>query len=92
MGFNECSAYLHAGVAEIQKGSLGIELQFDGHYCKYFEKKPSLWTLELSDTFRERAGKAASVRVDGKKTKGGLVPNQVLTIPAGLGTHRIEIR
>jgi hypothetical protein len=91
MGFNECSAYLHAGITETRKSDLGIELQYDSHYCKYFEKKPSLWTLELSDAFRETVGRAASIRIDGKKSKAALGPRQVLSVPAGLGTHRIEI-
>jgi hypothetical protein len=91
MGFNECCAYLHSGVMNTQTSDLGIEFQYDDHYCKYFEKKSSLWTLELSDAFRETAGKAASVRIDGKKTKTALGPRQLLTIPAGLGTHKIEI-
>jgi hypothetical protein len=91
MGFNECCAYLHGGIANTQKRGLGIEFHYDDHYCKYFEKKPSLWTLELSDAFRESAGKAATLQVDGKKIKAALVSKQIVTIPAGLGTHRIEI-
>lgn len=91
MGFNECCAYLHTGIADIEKKGLGIEFNYDGHYCKYFEKKPSLWTLELSDGYRETLGKGASVRIDGRKTKTVLGPKQVLEIPAGLGTHRVEI-
>jgi hypothetical protein len=91
MGFNECCAYLHSGILETKKNNLGIEFEYDDHYCKYFEKKPSHWTLELSDAFREALGKATSVRVDGKKTKAALGPKQVLHIPAGLGKHTIEI-
>jgi hypothetical protein len=92
MGFNECCAYLHAGIADNpEKNGLGIEFNYDGHYCKYFEKKPSMWTLELSDGYRETLGKGASVRIDGRKTKTVLGPKQVLEIPAGLGTHRVEI-
>jgi hypothetical protein len=91
MGFNECCAYLHAGITETERSNLGIEFQYDDHYCKFFEKKPSLWTLELSHGLRQTLGKAASIRIDGKKTKTVLGPRQVLQIPAGLGTHRFEI-
>jgi hypothetical protein len=91
MGFNECCAYLHAGIVNVEKNGLGIEFNYDDHYCRYFEKKPSMWTLELSDGYRETLGKGASVRIDGRKTKTVLSPKQVLEIPAGLGTHRVEI-
>jgi hypothetical protein len=92
MGFNECSAYLHAGVKEINENGGGIEFQYDDHYCNYFEKKSSLWTLELSDFFVQTRGKDASIRIDGRKIKTVLGPRQVLEIPAGLGAHRIEIQ
>lgn len=91
MGFNETCAYLHADIADAPKASLGIVLRYDGHYCNFFEKKPSFWTLELSDRLREAQGKTASVRVDGRKTKIHLGPKQVVQIPAGLGTHRIDV-
>ena len=91
MGFNETCAYLHSDISKTQKKTLGIDFRYDDHYCKYFEKKPSLWTLELSDAFREALGKTASVRVDGRNSKTVLRPKQVLQIPAGLGTHSIEI-
>jgi hypothetical protein len=91
MGFNETCAYLHSNFKETKKSALGIELQYDDHYCKFFEKKPSFWTLELSDAFREALGKGASVRIDGKKSKTVLAPKQVVQVPAGLGTHSIEI-
>jgi hypothetical protein len=90
MGFNETCAYLHSGISNTQQKSLSLAIQYDDHYCKYFEKKPSLWTLELSDAFQKALGKTASVRIDGKKT-GTAGSSQVLTIPAGLGTHKIEI-
>ncbi|TSA23011.1 hypothetical protein D4R75_04105 [bacterium] len=91
MGFNETCAYLHSNVKEMKRSTLGIEFQYDDHYCKYFEKKPSLWTLELSDGTREKFGEGATVRIDGKKARMVLDSKQVLNIPAGLGTHRIEI-
>jgi hypothetical protein len=91
MGFNETSAYLHSNSNVTKKSAFAIEIQYDDHYCRFFEKKPSLWTLELSDAFRAALGKTASVRVDGRKSKTALGPKQVLQIPAGLGTHSIEI-
>jgi hypothetical protein len=89
MGFNETCAYLHSNVTS--QGQNGIELYYDDHYCRYFEKKSSMWTLELSDSFREDIGKNASVSIDGKKNTFVPGTKQVLDIPAGLGTHRIEL-
>ena len=89
MGFNETCAYLHTIIASPEKNC--IEIFYDDHYCKYFEKKPSLWTLELSDSFKKELGDRCSVSIDGKVQT--IVPGskQVLEIPAGLGTHRVEI-
>jgi hypothetical protein len=91
MGFNETCAYLHSIVKGTKKSLSGLEVSYDDHYCKFFEKKPSMWTLELSDAFRESLGTGASVRIDGIKTDAALGLRQVLHVPAGLGTHTIEI-
>jgi hypothetical protein len=91
MGFNEVCAYLHTIIAVAEKNINSIELIYDDHYCKYFEKKPSMWTLELSDSFRDDLGNKASVSIDGKKGNLVLGSIQLLEIPAGIGTHRIEI-
>ena len=88
MGLNETCAYLHANIAS--PGKNGIEFFYDDHYCKYFEKKPSSWTLELSDSFRENLGRDATLSVDGKIIMPVRGLRQNLEIPAGLGTHRIE--
>jgi hypothetical protein len=87
MGFNETCAYLHARIASPENN--GIEFHYDDHYCKYFEKKTSLWTLELSDSFRQDLGDNSYVSVDGKMGTTNLGSKQVLNIPAGLGTHEI---
>jgi hypothetical protein len=89
MGFNETCAYLHANIASPEKN--GIEFYYDDHYCRYFEKKSSFWTLELSDSFREDLGNNPSVSIDGKKVPTILGSKQLLEIPAGLGTHRIKL-
>ena len=89
MGFNETCAYLHTTIVSPEKN--GIEFYYDDHYCNYFKDKPSLWTLELSDSFRKELGNNASVAVDGKKVITALETKQVLEIPAGLGKHRIEL-
>ncbi len=89
MGFNETCAYLHSSITRPAKNS--IELFYDHHYCKYFEKNPSLWTLELSDRYLIDLGANASVSVDGEILSSHLESKQVVEIPAGLGIRRIEI-
>jgi hypothetical protein len=91
MGFNETCAYLHADISAGQKNTTGIEVSYDGHYCKYFEGKPSRWTLELSDEFLESLGDGTSVFVDGRNIKMKPASKQLIEITAGLGSHRIEI-
>ncbi len=92
MGYNEVCAYLHSDVGVKPEEHLTILLNYDEHYCRYFEKKPSMWTLELSDDFMLTLSKDASVRIDGKKTSTVLVTRLTLEIPARLGAHSIEIR
>jgi hypothetical protein len=89
MGFNETCAYLHTNISINEQNA--IELYYDEHYCKQFEKKTSVWTLELSDNFRDDMGNRPALLVDGRKIAfaGGLKQN--IEIPAGLGTHRIEM-
>jgi hypothetical protein len=88
MGFNETCAYLHTDI--LSPGNNSMELLYDNHYCRYFEKESSCWTLELSDDFITDMGISAKVSVDGKVMSGVLGLKQTLDIPAGLGTHKIE--
>ena len=91
MGFNETCAYLHSGISASGKDGFGIELSYDGHYCKYFEKEPSVWTLELSESFNQNFKKGSSVYVDGKPILSEISLEQKIEIPAGLGIHKLEI-
>jgi hypothetical protein len=91
MGFNETCAYLHSGISNNGKDGFAIEFSYDDHYCNYFGKKPSFWTLELSDSFRQDSGTTASIFVDGKTVKADLGSKQKIEIPAGLGIHKLEI-
>lgn len=88
MGFNETSAYLHTVFTTPLIN--GIEFSYDDHYCKYFEKKASYWTVELSDTFRENLGKNHYFSIDGVKLPDIPGSKQLLEIPAGLGKHKLE--
>ena len=89
MGFNETCAYLHADIETTYPNQ--IRFGYDHHYCMFFEKKPSFWTLELSPGFKKELGDNASLTVDGKKLKEKLNSKQVIEIPTGLGMHTVEI-
>ena len=91
MGFNETCAYLHSGISDSGTDRFAIEFSYDDHYCKYFEKEASVWTLELTDGFKQNFGEAASIYVDGKSINTSPGAIQKIEIPAGLGTHRLEI-
>jgi len=91
MGFNETCAYLHSKISDTGNSTFVIEFDYDEHYCKYFENKPSVWTLELSDSYIKKLGSEASVSVDGKPVLSELKINQRVEIPAGLGSHKLEI-
>ena len=75
----------------MEDDGFGINFSYDPHYCRYFEKKPSVWTVEFSDHFREAMGTGISVQVDGKPAPTALTAIQKITIPAGLGIHTIKI-
>lgn len=91
MGFNETCAYLHSEISDSGTNGFGIEFNYDNHYCKYFEKKPSKWTLEFTDNYRQNLGTDYLVSVDGKPILSDFSSSQIIEIPAGLGLHSIEI-
>ena len=91
MGFNETCAYLHSEISETEDEGFGINFNYDDHYCKYFEKKSSVWTIEFSDHFREVLGSGISFQVDGRPVSTSLKASQKIIVPAGLGSHSIKV-
>jgi len=91
MGFNETCAYLHSFVGNSKKNDFELTFSYDDHYCKFFEKKQSFWTFELSDDLRKQLGDGASIIVDGKQSMTGVEAKQKVEIPAGLGMHKLGI-
>jgi len=91
MGFNETCAYLHSEISDAGTDGFGINFNYDRHYCKYFEKKQSVWTFEISDYFRQALGNGVSILVDGKPALTGLSASQKVEIPAGLGIHTLKV-
>jgi len=93
MGLNEYIGYTHAEVSGGQEKGLALQVGYDRHYCRYFKDHSSEWNLLVSDWLAKDLGKA-SISVNGKT----LISNTDLTeqlkikIPAGLGTHKIQIK
>jgi hypothetical protein len=92
MGFNETCAYLHSETKKSQGTGLLLELNYDPHYCRYFEKKSSGWTLELTDDFIKKNGQKTVIIVDGVKKSDITKSEQFIEIPAGTGVHKIELK
>jgi hypothetical protein len=92
MGYNEVCAYVHSDIDIQTEGALTIKLDYDGHYSRYFSNHESTWTLELSDRYRKKLAKNVSIIIDGKPSKIALRSSQTITIPPGVGTHKVEIR
>jgi hypothetical protein len=91
ISFNEFIGYLHSGNSgymDLASGSLSLNLEYDGHYCRYFADHESEWTIELSDWLLAACGQPSSVSVDGKKNS---LNNGKLVIPAGTGQHRVSV-
>lgn len=91
MSMNEFIGYLHAsnsGKWNTDMNKLTITLDYDSHYCQYFETHNSSWNLEFSDWLEKEMGKLSSVVIDGKVVKS---LTGKIEIPRGTGKHRIEI-
>ena len=68
---SEYSAYLHAAVRVTGEG---VAVEYDPHYCRYFEKHASRWTLHVADETRRGMKRAAPEK-------------QVLEAAPGLGVR-----
>jgi hypothetical protein len=91
MGFNETCAYLHTLIGNRTDGGFGLQLIYDDHYCRHFEKKNSFWTLELSDEFTKNFTRDNAIYVDNVRSESPASNHRIL-VTAGLGIHNIEIR
>ena len=94
MSINEFIGYLHSEITSVwdaEKKALSVTVDYDPHYCRYFQDHPSSWTLETADWLEKRAGKISAVKVDGKEVSvaGGTLR---LTLPAGTGAHRVGVQ
>jgi hypothetical protein len=92
MSMNEYIGYLHAknsGKWNSEMDNLSITIDYDPHYCRYFEKHDSNWNLEFSDWLEKDLGKMSSITIDSKVAK---VSNGKIRIPQGIGKHKIELK
>ncbi len=92
IGYNEVCAYVHSDINIQAAGALTMLLDYDSHYCRYFSNHKSTWTIELSDRYRKKLGRNATIIIDGKSKRMALTRSQAIDIPAGVGRHRVVIK
>ncbi|MHC4188668.1 MAG: hypothetical protein ACYSUB_03195 [Planctomycetota bacterium] len=92
MGYNEVCAYVHSDIGIQVAGALTMLLDYDSHYCRYFSNHKSTWTIELSDRYRKKLGRNATIIIDGKSKAMAPTRSQAIDIPAGVGRHRVVIK
>lgn len=76
MTANEYAGYLHAQIERDTGAQLALIVNYDDHYCRYFQSRPSTWVLHLSDEMRQ-------------SLKQPIPEKQIIEIPKGLGRHRV---
>ncbi len=92
MGYNEVCAYIHSRLEVVPSSGLHVLLDYDSHYCRYFSNHKSTWTIELSDRYRGKLGRNATIIIDGKSKRITPTRSQAIDIPAGVGLHRVVIK
>ena len=92
IGYNEVCAYVHSNIDIQVAGALTMLLDYDSHYCRYFSNHKSTWTIELSDRYRKKLGRNATIIIDGKSKTMAPTRSQAIDIPAGVGRHRVVIK
>jgi hypothetical protein len=92
ININEFIGYIHAensGKWILEKNTLSFTVDYDSHYCRYFETHDSFWNLELSDWMEKKAGKITDISVDGLVLKNS---SEKIKIPSGTGKHEIRLK
>jgi hypothetical protein len=92
ISINEYIGYIHAdnsGLWNENEKTLRVTVDYDPHYCRFFQKHTTSWNLQLSDWLQKKMGEISSITVDGKSIS---VSRPVtVDIPAGTGKHEIKI-
>ena len=93
IGINEFIGYIHtnnSGVWMKEDAKLKLRVEYDPHYCQYFNNQTSSWNLEVSDWLEKEAGEISTIKVDGEvvslSSSGMKIP-----VPPGTGEHMIEV-
>lgn len=93
MGINEFIGYIHtnnSGYWLRDDAKLKLRVEYDPHYCQYFNNQASSWKLELSDWLENETGGISAIKVDGMvvplSSSGLMIP-----VPPGTGKHTIEV-
>ena len=92
MGFNEYCAYLHSRVDIVPGNGLEMRFEYNPHYCRYFGKNPSTWTLQLSERYLKKLGTRGALSIDGKVVHRSLSERQTIPIRPGVGPHTARVR
>ncbi len=89
ISINEFIGYLHAeNSGEWSEDKiLSLVVNYDPHYCRYFENHVSNWNLEFADWLLDEMETPPKVNVDGRS-----VNHKNIKVPAGLGKHVIEVK
>ena len=90
ISINEFIGYLHAQNASTWKNTnhLSLSVNYDTHYCQYFQNNESIWNLDFADWFMEEKG-IPGIEVNGK---GAVLKTNKLVIPQGCIQHRIDLK
>jgi hypothetical protein len=93
IGLNEYIAYTHAKLSTSPDKGLHLQLSYDPHYCRHFKDNSSEWLLSVSDWLAKDLDRP-TISIDGKTitAKADLSKPLKVKIPAGLGTHNIQIK
>jgi hypothetical protein len=93
MGLKEYIGYIHTEISGGGEKGFALQVDYDGHYCQHFEKNESEWNLLVSDWLAKEVGEV-TISVDGETVidNANLSKQLKIKIPAGLGTHNIEIK
>lgn len=92
ISINEYIGYIHASNSgnwfEKEK-KITLNINYDPHYCRYFDSKISSWDLEVADWLVKK-GKTSKITINGKSLS--LTDSAMkIAIPEGTGEHNIEI-
>jgi hypothetical protein len=94
ISINEFIGYLHAansGQMNLDNSPMiSFEINYDPHYCQYFNNHSSTYTIELADWVANEFDKNLEINVDGEIISPGQLAFEI-EIPAGIRVHHIDI-